>query len=259
MSLQSAEAVKTGTGMASGAESGAGGASARAKKDLRGLGYEEQNAALDPGAVAEPEPGDTPAAPEAPARVSGDPIPTDIREDLFTKLAAIPRVKEVLDAIEAAKGLDFPIKWSDQGTFQSGGAIYLRTTSTPESWVASLAHELVHLQTYVEGKAANAAAQTKEEFVAAKMDDEINAQVTTYVALLQQGETSNSSAGFDEFYAFLTADHAEALTGKKWTEIATLARTWMVDKYKNEWVTNNTQENYYTYWGNHWDDVNGVQ
>lgn len=262
----------------SAATSGAGGQEAASagssglKASLRGLSFEAQSAALQPREPVQREESAAPeqehdhgaeeAAPGAgagaatPERKSGDDVPKDIRTKVMDKLKAIPRSKETIDAIEKAGKLDFPLKWSDAGTFHRTGTVFLRTTSTEDSWVADLAHELVHLQTFVEGKAADAKKQGREEFVKAKMDDEINAHAATYLTLLQSGGGSAGAAGYSEFKALVDKDHKALLDGKKWSELDAIAKTFLQKKYKEEFKTNNTKENYYDYWGNHWDKTN---
>ena len=256
------------------AQAGGGAAAASIKAGLRGMSYDAQCEALQfkhspvqrdeaPAAEhaedghdhgSEPAPGGEAAA-AAPVRKSGDDVPADVRTKLIDKLKGIPRSKETLDAIEKAGKMDFPLKWSDAGTFHIAGAIHLRSTSTEDSWIASMSHELVHLQTFVEGKAADATKQGKEEFVKAKMDDEIKAHAATYLTLLQSGGSAGA-AGFADFKTFVEKDHKAALDAKKWSELDAIARTWLADKYKNVFTTNNTKENYYVYWGNHWDKAN---
>ncbi len=34
-----------------------------------------------------------------------------------------------------------------------------------------------------------------------------------------------------------------------------MAEAWVEHKYKTEWTTSNTGENYYDYWGKAWDDA----
>lgn len=252
------------------AGAGAGG-HADLKASLRGLSFEAQSAALSPGPVQKKEGGDghahdapaqgqdanptTGDSATTPERKSGESVPSDVRVKLMNKLAEIPRVKETLDAIEKAGKKDFPLKWSDAGTFHSAGTVYLRSTSTEESWIGSMAHELVHLQTFVEGKAADAKKQGRDEFVKAKMDDEINAHTATYISLLQSGGSSGA-AGFSEFKTLVEKDHKALLDGKKWAELQAIARTFLEKKYKDEFTTNTSGENYYEYWGKHWDKVN---
>jgi len=248
-----------------GGKAGAGGGepASGGSAELRGADYASGAASLEPNEPehghshgVEPGPGGGGGA--AAARKSGDDIPADIRARVLGKLQALPRAKATLDAIKKAKGnLDFPIKWSNKGTFHSSGSIYLRSTSTEDSWVGSMAHELVHLETFVTGKAANPKKDAKEKFVEKKMEDEINAQAACYIALMQKGDKSNGSqAGYNQWIPWVGKKHADLVKAKKWAEIEVIAKTWIKAKYKSEWVTNNTKENYYTYWGNHWDKVN---
>lgn len=257
-----ADNVKEGEGGAKGgggASGGGGGGSAA----LKGVDYAGGAASLEPKSEddhahgAEPELGKADAA-KAPERKDGEDIPAEVRKGLLEKLAALPRSAATLDNIKKAKGnLDFPIKWSKQGTFHSSGSVFIRSTSTEDSWVGSLAHELVHLETFVTGNAADPKKDAKDKFVEKKMEDEINAQAACYVALMQKGEKKNGSqAGYDEWIPWVEKDHADLVKNKKWGEIEPIAKTWITKKYKSEWVTNNTNENYYTYWGNHWDKVN---
>ncbi|PKN55054.1 MAG: hypothetical protein CVU56_23300 [Deltaproteobacteria bacterium HGW-Deltaproteobacteria-14] len=259
-----ADKVKQGEGggaKGGGGASGGGGGSAT----LKGADYASGAASLEPKAEdehghshgAEPEPGKADAA-KAPERTDGADIPVDVRTSVLGKLEALPRSKATLDNIKKAKGnLDFPIKWSKQGTFHSSGSVFIRSTSTEDSWVGSLAHELVHLETFVTGNAANPKTDAKDKFVEKKMEDEINAQAACYIALMQKGEKSNGSqAGYDDWIPWVGKNHADLVKAKKWSEIEVAAKAWIKGKYKSEWVTNNTKENYYTYWGNHWDKVN---
>jgi hypothetical protein len=96
---------------------------------------------------------------------------------------------------------------------------------------------------------------SRADFVKAKMDDEINAHATSYVALLQQDAKTAPAKGYGDFRAHLEKDHAKTLTDKDWAEVERLAKLWLEDKYKNDasWKTSNTQENYYDYWGKAWD------
>ena len=251
---------KDGGGAAAG---GGGGASAGGTAAQKGADYAGGAASLEPAGEQEQargaEPGpDKASGDKAPERKDGDDIPAEVRKSLLEKLDALPRSKATLDNIKKAKGnLDFPIKWSKQGTFHSSGSIFIRSTSTEDSWVGSLAHELVHLETFVTGAAADPKKDARDKFVEKKMEDEINAQAACYIALMQKGEKSNASqAGYDQWTPWVGKEHADLVTDKKWGEIEPIAKTWIKDKYKSEWVTNNTKENYYTYWGNHWDKMN---
>jgi hypothetical protein len=211
----------------------------------------------------DPNPG-TPAADLNTTRpVDGD-VPADVRDPLMASLRGSPRVVGLLTEIEAARGdLSFTMKWSDRGSYHRNGGIWLDRNRTAESWFGTMAHELVHLLTYVSGQAADAATMTREAFVNGKMVDEINAQAVAYVACLQTG-SSAGGAGYDEFVDWLRANHPDLMVSDadaevnaaNASEIEGHARVWLEAKYRTEWTTSNTGENYYTYWGNYWDRVN---
>lgn len=189
-----------------------------------------------------------------PARRAGDAIPAELRTRLMERLRASAEMQSVFAEIRTGRGnLDFAVKWSSRGNYHSAGEIYLDLNGNEEAWLSSMAHELVHLSTFVCGRAADVATNTREEFVRLKMEDEINAQATQYVTLLQLANTTARPAGYQDFRAHLASDHAAVLTNESWSEIERLAKVWLEDKYRNEWTTSNTGENYYTYWGNHWD------
>lgn len=198
-------------------------------------------------------------------RPVGGAVPSEVREALYTDLRGSARAAWLLDEIESTRGdLDFSLTWSDKGTFHRGGKVYLRRTSDPTTWFASMAHELVHLLTYVSGDAADVRAMDRDTFVSTKMADEINGQALSYVATLQTGR-DKGGAYFSKFYAHLQDQHPEMLVSEadeeadqaNWAAIEDIAREWLEDQYKNHLVTNNTKENYYEYWGNYWDRVNG--
>jgi hypothetical protein len=187
-------------------------------------------------------------------RRAGDAIPAELRARLFERLRGSAEIQCVLEEIRGARGnLDFAIKWSSRGSYHRTGEIHLDLNGDEESWTSSLAHELVHLSTYVRGRAADVNANTREEFVRLKMEDEINSQATQYVALLQMGNETAAPAGYQEFRRHLRSDHAELLENERWSRIKEIARAWLEDKYRNEWVTSNTGVNYYEYWGSAWD------
>jgi hypothetical protein len=198
----------------------------------------------------------TDAAEMAKARPVDGAVDADTRKKVMDSLAATPRTKTLLDDIEKLrKDLNFDMKWSNQGTYHGSGAIWLDRNRNYETWRAGLAHELVHLHTFLSGNAANITTMTREAFVKAKMDDEINAHATSYVYLLQQDKKTAPAKGYAEFRAHLEKDHAKTITDKNWSEVERLAKVWLEDKYKNDasWQTSNTHENYYDYWGKAWD------
>jgi hypothetical protein len=183
-------------------------------------------------------------------------VDADTRKKVMDTLEATPRTKTLLDDIKKLRGdLNFDMKWSNRGTYHGSGAVWLDRNMNYETWRAGLAHELVHLHTFLSGAAADITKMSRADFVKAKMDDEINAHATSYVALLQQDKKTAPAMGFAEFRASLEKDHAKTLTDKDWPEVERLAKAWLEDKYKNDanWTTSNTHENYYDYWGKAWD------
>ena len=255
--MKARQSTSTSTSNASGSSSSA---SETSTDHGNAANAEDMGATQDPEACAhdhdhdhgqEPEPGSGLSETELDAqRPVGDAIPADLRGRLMDGLRAAPASQSTLDTIEGARGdLDFEIKWSNRGNYHSRGRIYLDRNRDEAKWLSSMMHELVHLATYLEGNAADVNTMDRDEFVAEKMRDEIDAQATAYVSLLQTGVESDGSAGYNEFRAELVADNQELLTNESWTEIKALAVTWITEKYQNEWQTSNSGENYYEYWG----------
>lgn len=188
-------------------------------------------------------------------RPKGTAIPAAIRARLFAGLNAAPASAQTLANIKRASGnTNFPMLWSDRGSYQSGGSIHLDNRETEENWLVVMMHELVHLQTHVTGQAANPRRLSREAFVKAKMDDEINAQAVAYISLFQTGVTSSSASGFNEFYREIRRPYSRQLQAQDWTTLHSVAFQWLENKYKSgTWKTSNTGENYYDYWGAAWD------
>ena len=211
----------------------------------------------------DPSPG-TPAVDLNTTRpIDGD-VPADVRSALMSSLRGSPRVAGLIGEIESARGdLDFAMKWSDRGSYHRNGGIWLDRNRSADDWFGTMAHELVHLLTFVSGQAADAATMTRDAFVEGKMFDEINAQAVAYVACLQTGSASGG-AGYDEFVEWLRTNHPELMVSEvdaaseavNAREIEGHAQLWVEAKYRSEWTTSNTGENYYTYWGRYWDRLN---
>ena len=224
----------------------------------------DQDEEHDHGHSHEPAPGDAAGGADLDATrpVNGD-VPAATRDAVIASVSATARGATLVDAIRTARGdLSIPTKWSDQGTYHQRGSIFLDRHSDESHWQGSMAHELVHLLTFVSGQAANAATMTRDAFIAAKMTDEINAQATAYVVLMQSGRLEGET-GLAEFSDWLAANHPDLAVSPgadtadaHWSEVSALATTWLEDKYRTEWTTSNTHENYYIYWGNYWDGVN---
>jgi hypothetical protein len=169
-------------------------------------------------------------------------------------LLAAARSRTVLDAIAKLRGdMHFPIVWSARGDYHQTGSIWLDRSGNETAWMESMAHEIVHLHTFLAGKAANVRTMGREEFVTAKMSDEIAAHAASYVAQLQMARASSSSAGYDEFVKLLKKDHAVLVTKKDWAGIEALAKTFVEKKYAKEWVGSKTGKNYYDKWREVWD------
>lgn len=187
-------------------------------------------------------------------RPVGGAVDVETRVRVVEALLSTPRSRRTLDAIERARGdLHFPIKWSARGNFHRRGAIHLDRTGNEADWLRSMAHELVHLQTFLEGRAPDVASTSRDEFVEAKMTDEINAQAAAYLSLLQLGITSSRSRGYNDFRAFLRSRHRALLEAENWDAIERRAKVWLEDKYRNEFTTGG--KNYYDYWGEVWDNA----
>lgn len=77
--------------------------------------------------------------------------------------------------------------------------------------------------------------------------------------LLQLGRGSGE-VGLPDFISWMEQNHPELLESgpeADWDALQEQARSWLEDRYRNDWVTSNTDENYYDYWGGYWDSVNG--
>lgn len=238
----------------------------QAEQDLYGNAFvaEQMGHGHDHG--QEPAPGDGTGAGadlDATRPVGGD-VDGDTRSSLIRALRGSAEASSLLDDVEEARGdLSFPLKWSNRGSYHRSGSIFIDRNTDETEWYGTLAHELVHLCTYESGSAADASTMGRDEFVEAKMTDEINAQATAFVALMQVGRFTGE-VGLDEFVTWLEEHHPDLMMSmedpeedaQNWSDIKGHAATWLEDKYRNEWVTSNTSENYYTYWGNAWDRAN---
>jgi hypothetical protein len=190
------------------------------------------------------------------SRPVGGAVDVETRVRPMEALLATPRTKTVLDAIVRLRGdLNFPIVWSARGSFHRSGAIHLDRSKNETIWMEALAHELVHLCTFLAGRAADVSTMGREEFVAAKMTDEINAHAVAYVAQLQMSRTSSTSAGYNEFFRLLGRRHADLLRRQDWPAIEALAKTFVKGKYDDEWVGSKTGLNYYDKWRQIWDEA----
>jgi hypothetical protein len=189
-------------------------------------------------------------------RPVGGAVDIETRVRIIETLRLVPRSKLVIDRIVELRGdVSFPMIWSASGDSHERGTIKLDRTGNETEWVESMSHELVHLSTFLAGRAADVHAMGREEFVTAKMTDEINAHAAAYVTQLQMGKRTSTSVGFDEFVALLRSRHARTLAAEDWTAIEALAKTFVTGKYDHEWVGSRSGENYYDKWRRVWDEA----
>ena len=209
----------------------------------------------------QPAPGEAAADINTTRPINAD-VPADIRSSLMSELKASPTTNNLLERLKEKGADNFPLKWSGQGSYYNGasGGIFLDRSRSESQWFATMAHEMVHMLTDKSGNGAKVMTMTRDAYVNAELDDEINAQATSYVAALESGN-SNGGAGFSEFQTWLSknkpelmqsmADPLEEQANKD--SIQEAARGWVKEKFKNEWKTSNTNENYYDYYGKFWD------
>jgi len=216
------------------------------------------------GQQHEPDPGEAGADASVDLDVTrpvGELVPADIKDPLMAETRSSPRIQRVLQDIEDNGGADFEIKWSARGGYHSNGKIYIDRRETMADWISTMMHELNHLSDQRQGLNPVAAdTASREDFVATKMFNEIRSHAVSYVGLLER-EAGNPAtaaaapAGFDEFKAYLRADEATNGICYDSATIQAMAEAWVEKKYKTEWTTSNTGENYYDYWGAAWDDA----
>jgi hypothetical protein len=190
-------------------------------------------------------------------RPVGGTVPADIRAQVFDPMSGSPRAQTILSAIRRLRGdLAFPVLWSSRGTYHQTGEIWIDRTWTLAQNIVAVQHEITHLHTFLSGGAANISTMTRQEFVNAKMVDEVNAHAAGYVAHFQLSTAGAEPQGFSAFRAHLTRTAPEVLRTRNYARIEELAKTWVEARYRAGdpgWRTSNTDENYYTYWGNAWD------
>ncbi|MBN2801240.1 MAG: hypothetical protein JXX28_19020 [Deltaproteobacteria bacterium] len=209
--------------------------------------------------------------------VNGD-VDSGTRQRLMDRLNGAPETVQVLADIKKLRGdLNFALKWSDRGSYHKSGSISLDRHAAEDAMFATMSHELVHLHTHLSGKQGSIKRDDRDTYVTKMMDDEIKAQTTAFVSLLQSGVTKQaSSAGFDEFYKLLTSKHKDLLGPElrgsgggllaffsqsesgpaktDWDGVKNVAKEFLTSKFKGGgWVTSNTGDNYYDYYGGFWD------
>jgi hypothetical protein len=190
-------------------------------------------------------------------RPVGGTVPADFRAQVFDPLSGSPRAQTILNAIRRIRGdLAFPVRWSSRGTYHQTGEIWIDRTWTLAQNIVAVEHEITHLHTFLSGGAANITTMGREEFVNAKMADEINAHAAGYVAHFQLSTAGAEPQGFTAFRTYLNTTAPAVLRERNYARIEELAKTWVEARYRAGdpgWRTSNTDENYYTYWGNAWD------
>jgi hypothetical protein len=190
-------------------------------------------------------------------RPVGGTVPADFRAQVFDPLSGSARAQTILNAIRRIRGdLAFPVRWSSRGTYHQTGEIWLDRTWTLAQNIVAVEHEITHLHTFLSGAAANITTMGREEFVNAKMVDEVNAHSAGYVAHMQLGTAGAEPQGFTAFRTHLNTTAPAVLRERNYARIEGLAKTWVEARYRAGdpgWRTSNTDENYYTYWRNAWD------
>lgn len=191
-------------------------------------------------------------------RPVGAAIDADNRKKILDAVKAAPRSKLALDAIEKLRGdLDFPMTWSGGGNFVHGtgkaAGISLNRSKNQPAWIASAVHEIHHLHAQLAGTTANVVKQSREDYVNTQMTEEIGAHAAGYVAQLQMGRATSTSAGYDEFVTKLKKDNGKLLADKDWPAIEALAKPFITEKYKTEWVGSASGKNYWDKWRAVWD------
>jgi hypothetical protein len=76
------------------------------------------------------------------------------------------------------------------------------------------------------------------------------------VAHFQLSTAGAEPQGFTAFRTYLNTTAPAVLRERNYARIEELAKTWVEARYRAGdpgWRTSNTDENYYTYWGNAWD------
>ncbi len=215
----------------------------------------------DHGHEQEPTPGGGGGAGDLDTtRPIGALIPDEVRTELMTEVRRSQRMQQVLREIEEHGGAAFDIKWSGRGGFHSAGTISIDRRQEMGSWIATMMHELNHLNDHRQGLNPSAATtESREEFVNTKMRNEIRSHAISYVGLIERegagADPASPPAGFTEFRAYLRQrEEAEQVNFDSGT-IQAMAEAWVEDKYRTTWTTSNTGENYYDYWGRAWDEA----
>ena len=214
----------------------------------------------DHGHEQEPTPGADGGADLDTTRPVGSLIPADVRTELMTEVRRSARMQQVLREIEEHGGAAFDIKWSARGGFHSAGTIHIDRRHAMSSWIPTMMHELNHLNDHRQGLNPSAGTTgSREAFVNTKMRNEIRSHAISYVGLIERegsgAAAASPPAGYTEFRTHLREREAAERVCFASSAIQAIAEQWVEAKYRNEWTTSNTGENYYDYWGRIWDEA----
>jgi len=208
------------------------------------------------------EPGARSSSAENSNRQPNSELPAETQQSLKDQLQSNSATEPVMrDIITHGRGLAFKIRWSTGGGYYDGTDIFIDPNEPANEWFGTMAHEIVHMRNDAIGKEGNIRTDTREDYVRKQMEDEIEGQAICFGALIEEGTGSDSAAGYNRFLEWMRTNRSDLMEcaedgGSTTTEIIELAKTWLEDKYRNEWQTSTTGQNYYDYWGGAWDRAN---
>jgi hypothetical protein len=147
------------------------------------------------------------------------------------------------------------LTWSANYSSEHNGVILLDNGADWDSLAEDLVHELVHRSNNTLYP-ADAKTQTREEFVSAKIEDEIVAESFTFVWKIQQGHRTGGTA----FTAFLRHLEAKGSDLEDPVGLEEEAKAFLSGAYRNgALLTSNTGKTYYDHHGDTWDRERGVK
>lgn len=139
--------------------------------------------------------------------------------------------------------------WSDNNSSERDGVILLDNGADWDSLVEDLVHELVH-RSNNELFPADAATQKREEYVAAKLEDEVAAEAFTFAWKIQQGHR----AGGDTFTAFVKHLEKKGVDFSNTVKLEQEANAFLTRAYQRGALrTSNSGKHYEDYHGEAWD------
>lgn len=206
-----------------------------------------------------PEPGRTSGS-GSDGRNPNSELPAAIQESLKQQVSTNTATRSVVqDIITHGRGMNFKIRWSEGGGYYNGTDIFIDPEEPEEHWFGTMAHEIVHMRNDAIGREGDIRRDSREDYVNKQMEDEIECHAICFGALIEEGKSQDGAAGYNDFLAWIQAARPDLMDcpeeGPSGTEeIIALAKTWLEDKYRNEWTTSNTGVNYYEYWGSAWDE-----